>query len=956
VRRLDAAFGCRLSKHGEIRKRRQAAALQVSRFSYLEKFFSNLLGLNAAKEAEKQGKRQIRTIVKNKEKTEDAGPMAHVAADPVGQLITLSAITGDARPRVHGKFLFVGDEKVYVRGVTYGTFRSGADGEEIYDPEVVARDFELMAANGINAVRTYTVPPRWLLDAAQQSGLRIMVGLPWEQHIAFLDEQKRMRLIEQRVRAGVRVCAGHPAVLCYTIGNEIPSPIARWYGHRRIERFLHRLYRAAKAEDPGGLVTYVNYPSTEYLNLRFLDFMCFNVYLETEETLDNYLARLQNIAGDRPLVMAEIGLDSRRNGEASQAQTLYWQARTTFAAGCAGAFIFAWTDEWHRGGYDIEDWDFGLTTRARKPKLALASVRRAFAEVPFPSSIKWPRISVVLCSYNGERTIRDCLEGLLRLDYPNYEVIVVNDGSTDTTTSIAHEYPFRVISTENRGLSSARNLGLEAATGEIVAYTDDDAHPDPQWLKYLAATFMNTSHAGVGGPNIAPRDDGPIAECVANAPGGPIHVLLNDREAEHIPGCNMAFLKGPLQEIGGFDPQYRAAGDDVDVCWRIQQKGWTLGISPAAVVWHHRRNSLREYWKQQQGYGKAESLLEGKWPEKYNAAGHLSWTGRLYGKGLSQAIVLRRAKIYQGIWGNALFQSVDQPDCGFTQSLTLIPEWYLIVGVLALLSALGAFWHPILMTVPLLALAISAPIAQAVLGGVRASFLNSPKSAFRRFNLRCLTSFLHLIQPLARLRGRLGHGLSPWRRRGLKGLSLPRSRTHVIWSERWRDTNSRIQSLERALCSKGGVAIRGGHYDRWDLAVRGGMLGCVRLFTVVEEHGAGKQLFRVRSWPRLSMLSLWLIVLFSLLAVLAVDDHAWLAGAILGAIAGSFIARTLYECAAAMASVLRAIIQVEGEERETIAKQSNGESSPPLVPAKQDSAVGLARSLAVPGKAEGTGK
>jgi beta-galactosidase/beta-glucuronidase len=181
-----------------------------------------------------------------------------------------------------------------------------------------------MAANGVNAVRTYTVPPRWLLDAAQQFGLRVMVGLPWEQHIAFLDEQQRMRLIEERVRAGVRACAGHPAVLCYTIGNEIPSPIARWYGHRRIERFLHRLYRAAKAEDPGGLVTYVNYPSTEYLNLQFLDFMCFNVYLETEETLDAYLARLQNIAGDRPLVMAEIGLDSRRNGEAAQAQTLDW--------------------------------------------------------------------------------------------------------------------------------------------------------------------------------------------------------------------------------------------------------------------------------------------------------------------------------------------------------------------------------------------------------------------------------------------------------------------------------------------------------------------------------------------------------------------------------------------------------------------------------------------------------
>src|SRR5207253_763440 len=133
-----------------------------------------------------------------------------------------------------------------------------------------------------------------------------------------------------------------------------------------------------------------------------------------------------------------------------------------FAAGSAGAFIFSWTDEWHRGGSEIEDWDFGLTTRARRPKQALASVRRAFAEVPFPSNIQWPRVSVVVCSYNGERTIRDCLEGLLRLDYPNYEVIVVNDGSTDRTTTIADEYPFRVINTENRGLSGARNTGLEA--------------------------------------------------------------------------------------------------------------------------------------------------------------------------------------------------------------------------------------------------------------------------------------------------------------------------------------------------------------------------------------------------------------------------------------------------------------------------------------------------------------
>jgi GT2 family glycosyltransferase len=161
------------------------------------------------------------------------------------------------------------------------------------------------------------------------------------------------------------------------------------------------------------------------------------------------------------------------------------------------------------------------------------------------------------------------------------------------------------------------------ATGEIVAYTDDDAYPDPHWLTYLAAAFRSTSHAAIGGPNLPPPSDGPVSDCVANAPGGPIHVLVSDEEAEHIPGCNMAFRKSRLEAIGGFDPQFRTAGDDVDVCWRLQKEGFTVGFHPAALVWHHRRDSIRAYWKQQKGYGKAEALLERKWPEKYNAAGHL---------------------------------------------------------------------------------------------------------------------------------------------------------------------------------------------------------------------------------------------------------------------------------------------------------------------------------------------
>src|SRR2546425_1534810 len=475
-----------------------------------------------------------------------------------------------ARPSARGKFIFAGDDKLYVRGVTYGTFRPNDDGDEYPAVDIVARDFARMAARGVNAVRVYTVPPPWLLDSAWRHGLRVMVGLPVERYMGLLTDKKDgLGHLEALVRAGVRACRGHPAILCYAIGNEIPAPIVRWHGRRRMVGVIERLYRAAKVEDPAGLVTYVNYPSSEYLQLPFLDLVCFNAYLESQKRFAAYLARLQNIAGDRPLIMSEIGLDSLRHGERTQAKVLERQIRTAFASGCAGAFVYSWTDEGYRSGEDVDDWAFGLTHGDRRPKKALTAVREAFAEVPFSRDLPSPRISVVVCTYNGARVIRDCLEGLRNLDYPNFEVIVVNDGSNDATAAVLSEYDYRVIATDNRGLGSARNTGMEAATGEIVAYIDDDASPDPHWLTYLAAAFLRTTHAAVGGPNIAPPGDGWIAESVGHAPGNPTHVLVSDQEAEHVPGCNMAVRRGCLQAVGGFDPPFPVARDDVGLCWRL---------------------------------------------------------------------------------------------------------------------------------------------------------------------------------------------------------------------------------------------------------------------------------------------------------------------------------------------------------------------------------------------------
>jgi len=762
-----------------------------------------------------------------------------------------------------------------------------------------------MAASGINALRTYAVPPRWLLDVAAEAGIWILIGLPWEQHVTFLDERRRARSIEDRIRAGVAASAGHPAVLGYAVGNEIPAAIVRWHGRRRMQRFLRELHRAAKLEDPAALVTYVNFPSTEYLQLPFLDFVAFNVYLEDERALDSYLARLQSLAGERPLVMGEIGLDSRRHGLSRQADVLSWQVRRSFRAGCAGTFVFSWTDEWHRGGHEIRDWDFGLTDRERRPKPALGALQRAFAAVPVNEAVELPKVSVVVCTHNGAATLAECLGGLFRLDYPDYEVIVVDDGSTDASAEIAADYPVRLIRTENHGLSAARNEGLAATTGDIVAYIDDDAVPDSHWLRYLATVLLDSDFAGVGGPNVPPSGDGDVAACVANAPGGPIHVLLSDQVAEHIPGCNMAFHRSWLEAVGGFDPQFRVAGDDVDVCWRLQEHGGTLGFHPGALVWHRRRATLRRFWRQQRGYGGAEALLERKWPERYNVAGHLTWAGRLYGRGLMPG--LQRSRIYYGVWGTGAFQRCLDLPPGRLWALAGAPEWYLVVFGLAAITAAGVFWRPLMLALPLLAFAVGLLLGQAVAGAARADFRGLGVATRRRKRRRALTALLYLMQPAARLVGRLQQGLSPWRRPKLSGAAPPWPHTHCVWLEHWRSPEDRLASIERALRAAGARVRRGGELVRWDLEVAAGALGAVRVRAAVEEHGQGRQQLLTRVWPHVRRIVAVGAAGLGGVALLALIDGAWPAAAMLGGTGILLVGGSLAECARAAAAVRRAI-------------------------------------------------
>jgi O-antigen biosynthesis protein len=180
------------------------------------------------------------------------------------------------------------------------------------------------------------------------------------------------------------------------------------------------------------------------------------------------------------------------------------------------------------------------------------------------------------------------------LRWPAHEILVVDDGSTDQTSSIAASFPHvRLIQQAPSGLSVARNTAAAAATGDIFVYTDDDCVPEEDWLIRLAWLFHDSRWAAGGGPNIPPPPRNATEAVVGAAPGGPTHVLIDEEEAEHIPGCNLAVRREAFEAIGGFNPVFHAAGDDVDFCWRLRDAGFRIGFQAAAMVWHYRRFRVR---------------------------------------------------------------------------------------------------------------------------------------------------------------------------------------------------------------------------------------------------------------------------------------------------------------------------------------------------------------------------
>lgn len=760
--------------------------------------------------------------------------------------------------RVSGKYFCTGDDPCFLKVVTFGPFPAGS-----FPDEGRAQLVRIREELGANAIRLYEIPTLDFMHSCAENGLRVFLTLPWSQHIDFFRNSEAIVEADRLLLETIQKFRGHPALAGYFVGNEIESTLVRWMGRKQVLEQIERLIELGHANDPNVLFSYANYPSTEYLLPRNQDFVAFNLYLEDQSDFSAYLLRLQNLAGDKPVLISEFGADSRQHGEPRQAEILEWHVREACKTGIAGTTVFAWSDLWQRGGKTIDGYDFGLTRRDHSAKPSLENLKQTWGDLCLGSDLleidPFPKISVIICTYKGSETLVECLNSVTSIDYPDYEVILVNDGKDLRVAELSEEYnTVRHIASEHVGLSTARNLGARAASGEILAYTDDDCIVEPDWLRWIAHQFQQSPSIGcVGGPNIPPPPETRRQACIAASPGGPAHVLLSDTTAEHLPGCNLTVRKSVFEEVGGFDRTFWAAGDDVDFCWRILDAGYDLAFQPSAFVWHHRRFTLPAYLKQQIGYGKAEALLMPMHPKRFRGLGGAVWNGRVY---TSQLI--GEGVVYHGHYGYEPYQLI-YPDSGTgLGGVCLHVLWW---GTALLLSGL-AWVSPWFLMLP--GVMAVASLLIALKRGRRAPLPPSYQSAACRMTV----SGLSILQGFFRSGARVFYGWkdAKWSR-GLEVITTAAFRR--ISSAWWKF------GAEECYWSEEGVGrdeflarvreeypmSRDDETGRTDIILRDDVFWNWALLTATEYHEGKKRLTRARvlSRPQPVTRALALVLFFS---------------------------------------------------------------------------------------------
>ena len=224
-------------------------------------------------------------------------------------------------------------------------------------------------------------------------------------------------------------------------------------------------------------------------------------------------------------------------------------------------------------------------------------------------------ISVIVPVYNSEKTIKECIKSILNQTYKDYDIIIVDNNSKDSTAKIIKKYPVKYLFYDKIQSSyAARNFGIENAKGEIIAFTDADCIADKNWLKDAMKHFKDKNIVCVGGNIKSTKPTNYIEEYLAEK-----EALTNKKIDYFLPypkTANAFYRKEIFNKIGLFEEW--VSGGDADLCWRMQlETKYKLKLVDDCIVKHNHRSTLRSMFNQSRTWGKGNALLAKKYPDKF---------------------------------------------------------------------------------------------------------------------------------------------------------------------------------------------------------------------------------------------------------------------------------------------------------------------------------------------------
>ena len=235
-------------------------------------------------------------------------------------------------------------------------------------------------------------------------------------------------------------------------------------------------------------------------------------------------------------------------------------------------------------------------------------------------------ITVIVPAYNAQDTLGDCLSALeaQSIDRDCYEIILVDDGSTDRTPQIAQQHQVAVLTQANSGPAAARNLGAAAARGELLLFTDADCAPSPDWIERMIEPFSEPSLVGTKGVYLT-RQPQLVARFVQleyeTKYRRMARKMAQDGRIDFIDTYSAAYRKDVFLANGGFDAAYLGT-EDQEFSFRLARKGYRLSFNPQAVVYHRHVVDLGAYWHRKFKIGYWKALLLRQHPDRVAQDSH----------------------------------------------------------------------------------------------------------------------------------------------------------------------------------------------------------------------------------------------------------------------------------------------------------------------------------------------